>query len=518
MTQRPNLASTEPAHHDLSTATAVTPELVEQLPRLAPTITVIGDLILDGWWKGHTERVSREAPAPVVDVAERVYSPGGAANTAMNLAALGARVRLVGLVGDDDAGAHLLEILTEAGVDVSGVVRTARMSTITKTRIVSDDHVLVRIDEGQTASADPVDLDRLAERIESSPATDAELVCDYGFGALYGPVFDALVSGKRRRAPLTVVDAHDPALWAPLRPDLVTPNAGEAARAADLDALRGEDRAAVAVAHADTLLAATGAAAVVVTLDCEGTVTVRADAAPHRTHAHPALEARASGAGDTFVAALTMARSCGLSLEVSTDFAQVCADVVVQRYGTSVCTLDDVTEQLGASGAAIDHNTLAEMLARDRHNGRRIVFTNGCFDVLHRGHTTYLAQAKRLGDVLVVAINADESVRRLKGDDRPVNAATDRASVLAALGCVDYVTVFDGDTPEELLERLRPDVYVKGGDYTPEMLTETAVVTGYGGEVRMVGYVPSHSTTEVVTRIRNTAPRPEAAERPDRRS
>jgi D-beta-D-heptose 7-phosphate kinase/D-beta-D-heptose 1-phosphate adenosyltransferase len=481
---------------------AISPEVVPVILEAAPRVVVIGDLILDEWWNGHSERISREAPAPVVDVTNRVYAPGGAANTAMNLAALGARVSMVGLVGADDAGATLLRLLSAAGIDVDGVL-TVPARTATKIRIVSDDHVLVRVDEAETRPYAASDLEHLAAvAVERAAGADAELVCDYGFGTLRGAVLSALSSPGRRRPPLTVVDAHDPTAWLPLRPHLITPNAKEAARVLALDALPGPDRAASAAGRAADLLALTGAESAVVTLDRDGTVVLRADGEPHRTFAHPALETRASGAGDTFVAGLTVARASGLDLVTSAEFAQLAADVVVQRYGTSVCTLADVAEQLGAeTDLSFDHDRLERELQQHRDAGRRIVFTNGCFDVLHRGHTTYLAQAKRLGDVLVVAINADESVRRLKGEDRPVNAAEDRANVLAALGSVDYVTVFEADTPSSLLERLRPDVYVKGGD-TPEMLEETPVVTAYGGEVRMLGYVPAQSTTAMVARIR----------------
>ncbi len=487
---------------------AVTADLPARLAALAPRVTVVGDLLLDGWWNGHSERITREAPAPVVDVTERVYAPGGAANTAMNLAALGADVTLVGVVGADESGERLLTLLEVGGVDVLRVLRADGVATTTKIRIVSDDQVLVRVDEGGGSRLSPEDLATLARAAaDATTGADALLVCDYGYGVLQGPVLDALRSPEPARPPLLVVDAHDPAAWASLRPDLVTPNAREVARLIGVDALPDADRAAYVTEHASSILGASGARAAVVTLDRDGTVTLRPDAGPHRTSARPGPEARASGAGDTFVATLTLARACGLPLELATELAQAAADVVVQRTGTSVCGTRDLAERLGSPvEPVLGHDDLDERLRSDRDAGRRIVFTNGCFDVLHRGHTTYLAQAAELGDVLVVAINSDDSVRRLKGVDRPVNVAADRASVLGALGCVDYVTVFDTDTPVPLLERLRPDVYVKGGDYTPEMLEEAAVVESFGGQVRMLGYVPSQSTTSMVNRIRGNAP------------
>jgi rfaE bifunctional protein nucleotidyltransferase chain/domain len=194
------------------------------------------------------------------------------------------------------------------------------------------------------------------------------------------------------------------------------------------------------------------------------------------------------------------------------DLAQAAADVVVHRPGTSVCTTADLAGHLGSfSDTALDAAELARRLGDERAAGRRIVLTNGCFDVLHRGHTRYLNQAKQLGDVLVVALNSDESARRLKGPDRPINPVGDRAGIIAALSCVDYVTVFETDTPIPLIEAVKPDIYAKGGDYSPQMLEETATVEAYGGQVSILDYVSEHSTTAVVRRIRGTAAGPGAA-------
>ncbi len=225
----------------------------------------------------------------------------------------------------------------------------------------------------------------------------------------------------------------------------------------------GAARCPFVEAHADQLLRASGAAAVVVTLDREGTLTIRPSGdsrkpATHRTWARPQAEKQASGAGDTFVAALTMARAAGLPLTTSVDLAQAAADVVVHRPGTSVCTTDELAKHLrGFADTALTDSELARHVEEHRSEGKRIVLTNGCFDVLHRGHTRYLNQAKQLGDVLVVALNSDSSVRKLKGPDRPVNHEADRAAVIAALSCVDHVTVFDTPpTPIPLIELLRP--------------------------------------------------------------
>ena len=479
----------------------LTPDVPLTLQHRAPLITVVGDVMLDGWWRGRSERMSREAPAPVVEVTDRAYSPGGAANTAMNLAALGASVRLVGIAGQDPAGRQLVELLRQAGVDVSGLLLRGGVQTVTKTRILSGDQMLVRIDEVQRSALPAPLLAELADATAMALVDAAALVvCDYDSGRLLGPVTASLSAS--RRPPLVVVDAHSPAPWSVVSPDLATPNSAEAFRLLGRG-VPAEGRTAALTAAAPELLARTRAAAVVVTLDREGTITLDRDGLVHRTSAQAATDKQASGAGDTFVAGLTLGRACGLSLAQAADLAQAAADVVVRRFGTSVCTTADLVEHLGRFGdPALDAAALLTRLAQHRAAGARIVMTNGCFDVLHRGHTTYLAQAARLGDVLVVAVNSDDSVRRLKGPDRPINSATDRAGVLAALSCVDYVTVFHTDTPIPLLELVRPDVYVKGGDYTPQMLPETDAVRSFGGEVRILDYVPAQSTTAVVSRIR----------------
>lgn len=498
--------------------------LAEWLPgRLAeerPVVTVIGDSILDGWWDGTIERFCREAPAPVVQVQRRDYAPGGAANTAMNLAAMGAEVRFVSLVGEDSAGQELLKRLAAAGVDVTHVVSHGGMTTTTKFRVSSAGQVMLRLDDAATEL--PVEgLQVMAAAVNEAIAHAAAVVlCDYEAGALEGPVRSVLleVAGLPARrsltgaaagaspAPLVVVDAHNPGRWAELHPAIATPNAQEAARLLGVELPGGAARCPFVETHADQLLRASGAAAVVVTLDREGTLTLEAGGSQtHRTWARPQAEKQASGAGDTFVAALTLARAAGLPLTTSVDLAQAAADVVVHRPGTSVCTTDELTRHLsGFADTALTSTELVQKVDQHRRAGRRIVLTNGCFDVLHRGHTRYLNQAKHLGDVLVVALNSDSSVRQLKGPDRPVNQEADRAAVIAALSCVDHVTIFQTPTPIPLIEILQPDVYAKGGDYTPEMLAETKAVERYGGTVTILDYVPEQSTTAVLERIRST--------------
>lgn len=483
--------------------------LPQRLASLQPSITVVGDVMLDGWWSGSIDRLCREAPAPVVEVTDRSSAPGGAANTAKNLAALGAKVRLAGITGQDEAAAELLRQLADAGVDTTHVHQNPGTTTTTKTRISSNGQVLLRLDDVQREV--PADaLDALAKSLpQVLQEQEAVIVCDYGAGALKGPVRNGLLGVLAGRPEiLVVVDAHQPHAWAELKPHLATPNALEAARMLGLKFDVGSRRADVIVAHREELLDAAGAGALIVTLDRDGSVLLPRAGDVHRTWARPVQEKQASGAGDTFVAALTLARSALLPLPTSVDLAQAAADVAVRRPGTSVCSTADLSSHLGRfTDTAVDADELAVRISRHREEGKRIVLTNGCFDVLHRGHTRYLNQAKQLGDVLVVALNSDDSVRRLKGPGRPVNTIADRAAVVAALSCVDYVTVFETATPIPLIRKIRPEIYAKGGDYTPAMLAETQVVEHYGGRVAILDYVPEQSTSAVVERIRRATPR-----------
>lgn len=480
-------------------------ELPHRIRQGRPVVAVVGDAILDRWWMGGSRRLSREAPAPIVELSTQHDAPGGAANTAMNLRALGAEVRLAAVIGTDAAGDRLLELLADAGVDVTGVVRSPIVRTVTKTRIVADEQVLVRVDEPPVVlePADRMPLQRaLAETAAAALGESSALVVsDYGselLTAAFRRVFE-----RMPRPHHVLVDAHDPGSWRWLAPDVVVPNAQEASALLGESLGTGEDRVDAAAASAARLFDGSGAAAVVVTLDRDGAILLRPGAEPVTTHTSPVAEKFASGAGDTFTAALAAALATDASLDDAVLFAQLAADVATRRIGTSVCSTDDLEAEIASPRhAVLSAAALSSVVARDRAEGHRIVFTNGCFDVLHFGHTSYLGQARALGDRLIVAVNSDSSVRRLKGPGRPVNPEGDRAAIVAALECVDYVTVFEDETPIGLLEALKPEVYVKGGDYSPEMLEESGVVASYGGEVRMVGYVPAHSTTELVERIR----------------
>lgn len=464
-------------------------------------LVVVGDAVLDCWLAGPARSLSREAPVPVVTVDGVTCAPGGAANTAVNVAALGGVARFVTVVGADADGRRLTGELRDAGVDTAEVLASPGWRTTAKRRLVADGHVLARLDETPHAVPPPRVERELGDRLDRvlSERPRHVLVCDYGTGVLTDRIRDLLAAHRPRMRSL-VVDAHDPTRWAPARPTAVTPDLAECRTVLGVPETDHADGVDLVTAQAGRLVSGCGAAAVAATLGEHGALLLRDGHAPIRAAGVRAPAAHATGAGDAFAAAFALSLAGGHDWADCLRMATEAAGSAVGHSGTSVC---DVRRLRHPSGL-VDLGELSEQVRRHRAAGRRIVFTNGCFDLLHRGHVAYLRQARDLGDVLVLGLNSDRSVRRLKGPDRPVNRCEDRAAVLAALSCVDLVCAFDEDSPTRLLRAVRPDVYVKGGDYTPEMLPETSLVRSLGGQVRIVDYVGRHSTSTLLDRIRQT--------------
>ncbi|SCL17567.1 rfaE bifunctional protein, domain II [Micromonospora rhizosphaerae] len=607
---------------------------------LGRPVLVVGDAMLDEWRFAESERLCREAPAPVLTLRRRISAAGGAANTAVNLSTLGGRAVLVAPVGADAAGDELHDCLDRAGVWDRTVNQPGRPTPV-KRRMLAGNQILLREDSGEPEEA--LDEDGVARLIIALDCATEELkavadgaaptlvVCDYGLGALPAAVGAWLVANRDRYATVAL-DAHDLVHWRGLNPTVVTPSFAEAARllaraaagfgaaprpagrggsgpdlhldhpvadpadgpseltvgaapggagewsagpdGSDLGAApegergqaeqeghpagqdanlgplgagfpgaggptgeptpgedrvamtgdgltvtgsgvtvnatagEGVDRAELAESRLAELRAHTGADVVAVTLDTEGAVVGGADGEPRRSHSTPVPASHAVGAGDAYLAAMTLALAAEATLPTAAQLAQLAATITVSDTGTCVCRREDLLGALGSGPDETGHPTvvdaeeLSAIVDDHRRAGRSVVFTNGCFDVLHPGHVRYLTQARALGDLLIVAVNSDDSVRRLKGPDRPVNPVEDRAALLAALECVDHVVVFEEDSPSRLIEAVRPDVYVKGGDYPPEMVPEAPLVRRLGGQVRTLGYVPDRSTSAIIERIR----------------
>ncbi|MEW2426727.1 D-glycero-beta-D-manno-heptose 1-phosphate adenylyltransferase [Micromonospora sp. NPDC047644] len=568
---------------------------------LGRPVLIVGDAMLDEWRFADSDRLCREAPAPVLTLRRRISAAGGAANTAVNVAALGGRAVLVAPVGADVAGDELHDCLDRASVWDRTVNQPGRPTPV-KRRMLAGNQILLREDSGDPEDA--LDHDGVSRLLTALSCATEELraaaggeaptlvVCDYGLGALPAPVRAWLVENRQRYATVAL-DAHDLADWRGLAPTVVTPSFAEATRLlaraggttrptggtelhlahpdadpadgpsemtvgaapgavrvddTDAEVIRadrpgpvgeptpgegrvaltgdglsvtgtgvtvntrageGVDRAVLAKSRLAELRAHTGADVVAVTLDTEGAVVGGADGEPRRSHSTPVPASHAVGAGDAYLAAMTLALAADAPLPTAAQLAQLAATITVSDTGTCVCRRDDLLATLeqptdtAGHPALVSGDELDTIVAGYREAGRSVVFTNGCFDVLHRGHVRYLEQARALGDLLIVAVNSDGSVRRLKGPDRPVNPVEDRGALLAALACVDHVVVFEEDSPTALIEAVRPDVYVKGGDYPPELVPEAPLVRRLGGQVRTLGYVPDRSTSAIIERIRS---------------
>ncbi|MBX6312692.1 MAG: D-glycero-beta-D-manno-heptose 1-phosphate adenylyltransferase [Isosphaeraceae bacterium] len=468
-------------------------------------VLVLGDAILDSYLEGTPGRLCREAPVPIVDLTGRRDAPGGAANTAVNARALGARVRFLSLIGDDAEGEILQRVLRERGIDAEDLLVGPARRTLAKHRVVAASQLLVRFDQGTKGVIPEEFEEELIGRLsELFPLCDAVIISDYGYGVLSPRVIAALADLQAETPRILVADSKDLIAYRHVGLTAVKPNYGEALQLLDAgEPQDGRARAEAIAARGACILERTGARIAAVTLDTEGALIFERDRPPYRTYARPTPHSRAAGAGDTFLAAMALGLAAGGDTPSAAELASAAAAVVVSKDGTAACSAGELRTLIEAGGKVIhDRAALAVRLDDYRKQGRRVVFTNGCFDILHRGHITYLNSAKALGDVLVVGVNSDDGIRRLKGPLRPINALEDRIQVLAALSCVDHIIAFDEDTPCDLIRVVRPDVFVKGGDYTRERLPEAPLVEALGGVVQILPFVADRSTTGIIERIR----------------
>jgi D-beta-D-heptose 7-phosphate kinase/D-beta-D-heptose 1-phosphate adenosyltransferase len=468
-------------------------------------VLVVGDAMLDAYLQGTSGRLCREAPVPIVAIEARTDVPGGAANAAVNARALGARVTLLSVIGDDAEGAALRAALVADGVETTHLLADPARRTLAKHRVFAGAQMLVRFDAGTTSRVDRAHEMRVVDALGALvPAHDAVIVSDYGYGILTPRVIASLGTLQASAPRVIVADSKTLGAFRGVGLTAVKPNYDETLRLlGGRGVARGPARADVMARHGQRLLDITGAQIAAVTLDAEGALFFERGREPYRTYAHPADHARAAGAGDTFASALALALAAGGDVAASAEIASAAAAVVVSKEGTATCSRGELRGYVaGDEKVAPDLPALLGRLEIARRSGKRIVLTNGCFDILHRGHIGYLNAAKTLGDVLVVGVNTDASVRRLKGPARPINTLEDRSAVLAGLSAVDHIVAFDEPTAVELCAAVRPHVFVKGGDYTRERLPEAAVVEAQGGEVRLLPYLTDRSTSAIIARVR----------------
>lgn len=474
---------------------------------------VIGDVLLDVYIDGTVSRISPEAPIPVVLERGRREVLGGAANVAATIAAFGASVVLAGRVGADAEASRVRELATDLGIDLEGVVTDPAVPTITKTRITSGYQQIVRLDrERLDPLISPLESQLLdaIERFLVHPEGAAIVVSDYGKGTLNDELLRVIIDRAAIRGVPVVCDPKSADLSRYSGSAIIKPNRGEgrAALAPELRAATYDDPEAEFAAICSAVLDVSQAHAVVLSVADHGVaLQQRDDAAPTRFPTRALEVADVSGAGDTMTAFLAMGAAAGLDLASNVRIANTAAGLVCAKFGTAtlsaielIRSLEREVDRAASTKIAHDVAALARTLAQNRADGHRVVFTNGCFDILHAGHVHLLQAARRLGDTLVVAVNSDASVSRLKGPTRPVQTEADRLTVLAGLESVDHVIAFEEDTPREVILALMPDVIVKGGDYRPEDVVGGAEARQWGGEVAIVPLVAGRSTTGILAR------------------
>ncbi|MBI5329667.1 MAG: bifunctional D-glycero-beta-D-manno-heptose-7-phosphate kinase/D-glycero-beta-D-manno-heptose 1-phosphate adenylyltransferase HldE [Betaproteobacteria bacterium] len=460
------------------------------------SVLVTGDVMLDRYWQGPAQRISPEAPVPVVRVDSEQLRPGGASNVALNIAALGARTVLVGLVGEDQEAVLLQDLLSAQGVECA-LAPVPGSRTITKLRILSKHQQLIRLDfeDGFPACTGEGVTRRFQAALSGARAV---VLSDYSKGALRDA--PALIQAARALGLPVVVDPKGTDFTRYAGATVLTPNQSE------FDAVAGKaSDDADLIARGERLRDDLGLAALLVTRSEKGMTLLERGHAPVHLPTHAREVYDVTGAGDTVVAVLAAALAAGLPMRDAVALSNLAAGVVVGKLGTATVSPEELEAAMSAHipvrGGVVSEDELLLQVARARAAGERVVMTNGCFDILHAGHVDYLQRARALGDRLIVAVNDDDSVRRLKGATRPINGVEARMIVLAALAAVDWVVPFSEDTPERVICRVTPDLLVKGGDYRIEDIAGGPCVQAAGGEVRVLPFVEGHSTSAIIRNI-----------------
>jgi D-beta-D-heptose 7-phosphate kinase/D-beta-D-heptose 1-phosphate adenosyltransferase len=471
--------------------------MLKQLPDFTKnSVIVIGDIMLDRYWFGDAARISPEAPVPIVKIKQSDERPGGAGNVALNIAALGTPVTLIGITGNDDAAQILTQQLTAANVQ-HAIHRLSNMPTITKLRVISRHQQLLRLDFEEKFPL--FDSTILIESFKEHLAhASLVILSDYNKGTL-SCAPELIQLAKAANVPV-LVDPKGSDFTPYHGADIITPNFKE------FETIVGACHTEQDILNKGRqLLSQHNIATLLLTRGEQGMTLIQQNEEEIHLPAHAREVFDVTGAGDTVIGVLGSAIAAGAELSQAMMIANLAASLVVAKLGAATVSTPELDIALAGanhpSTGILNEEQLSIAITEARLKGKKIVFTNGCFDILHAGHVKYLQQAKQLGDYLIVAINDDQSVARLKGAGRPINNVEHRMSVLASLGVVDWVTSFSDDTPERLLKKLQPETLVKGGDYTVDQVVGAPIVHAYGGNVRVLSMTKNVSTTSIIDRM-----------------
>ena len=464
-----------------------------------PKLLVVGDLMIDHYLWGRTDRISPEAPVPVIDVREESEVLGGAGNVINNLVALGAGVEVASVIGADENGERLTRMLKELGVGREALIVEEGRSTTRKSRVIASHQQVIRFDSETRTAIAPRSEERLLQRVRAllERGIDTILISDYGKGVLTDTLTQKLIALAGERGVRVMVDPKGTDYSKYRGATAITPNKKEASEATGITITDESTLREAGFRLKEEL----GLERAIITLSEEGMAIFGESMRVIPTVAREVYDV--TGAGDTVIATLGFVRACGGEIDEAARIANAAAAVVVGKLGSATASWDEIIAYEAALHESTteqrirDRENLANTVERLRKEGKTIVFTNGCFDLLHLGHVKYLEKAKSFGDILIVGVNSDASVRRLKGESRPVNPEYDRAYLLAALEAVDFVTIFEEDTPCDLIKSIRPDVLVKGGDYRGKEVVGSELVK----EVRLVDFVEGKSTTGIIRKI-----------------
>jgi len=485
-----------------------TADLIHTIDKLAsPKVAVVGDLILDHYVFGNVSRISPEAPIPVLHVQREEDRLGGAANVAANILSMGGRAALVGVIADDEPGGRFRKLCKLTPGLALNAVNSKQRPTVLKTRMVSQNQQMLRVDRESASQLGQDELESVMRRAgDALKGVGAVVLSDYAKGVITPESARTIIKAARAAKVPVIVDPKGRDYSRYKGATAITPNRAEAEAATGVDCSTLEG-----VQHAGRKLATElGLDAAVITLSAQGVAVV-----PRKGEmAHFPAQARSvydvTGAGDTFIAAFAMAVATGADFNTSARLANYAGGLKVGRFGAVAITREELRrsvisahEGYDHAGKVLDVAQLADALVAHRKRGERIVFTNGCFDLLHQGHVTYLNFCRGQGDIVVIGLNSDTSVRRLKGPTRPLNDGEARARVLAALADVHYVTVFEEDTPESLIRTVAPDVLVKGEDWSGKTVAGAKFVESRGGKVVFAPFVQGKSTTSLIEKAKS---------------